>query len=148
MLPSPDGIVAGKTSCEAFDSLIDLIHKALQTKEQSHTTISAAWRLIVDRKLWSSRYQSLEQVQDIYDFENIIQPSIEAHLRYERRRDSLRSKICGRWPTFNNTSFSRDIQEESLLRTLERLSLMVGEEEGLQLLLDAVKARYYGTLEK
>lgn len=56
-------LIAKKTDPEAFNILRGLLETQLANANRCAATITAAWKLIVDQRLWNSEYQSLEYIR-------------------------------------------------------------------------------------
>jgi hypothetical protein len=101
--------VANETDRDALDSLIHLIESTLSHSDRCAATVSAAWQLILTRRLWRSRYSSLQKFQLVLNYDQLIYPVIRCQSRNEHRIERTRCQLSGNWPGFGKNIFSQKL---------------------------------------
>ena len=71
---------------EQLDVLTSLVMQAVEMDERAAEVVAAAWGCIEREELWRVRYDSLQQLQELLEFEGTVRPLVERATKTERQK--------------------------------------------------------------
>ena len=130
---------------EQLDHLLNLFQSTHENLQHISETVVAAWAYVLEKQLWTTRYPSLESLQQAIHFTDTIKPILNANKIFNSRMSSAFSTIYINWKMLPHDAIPVAIRpstiSQHLARELARLSQICSLEEAMNLIQKQIMVR-------
>ncbi|KAI9764632.1 MAG: hypothetical protein M1840_008129 [Geoglossum simile] len=111
-------VVVDSAYGEAHEVITRLVEQNARSPAEALKIVAAAWAYIETHELWDGTYDSIYELQQVMNFQQMIEPMLQRAKGYDGQRVSLMKAITRRWRTAATEAIPVELRPKTVGRGL------------------------------